>query len=97
MIGDTDGDIRRAVFDWLTQNREETAHETFTRDELSNFQFRGRRVPLVGPQGIWKPAECELPALGEAYASVASPLLVSPRAGLDGAGAGRQGRGLGRR
>jgi putative restriction endonuclease len=61
MIGDTDGDIRRAVFDWLTQHREETGHETFTRDELSDFQFRGRRVPLVGPQGIWKPAECELP------------------------------------
>ncbi len=61
MIGDTDGEIRRAVFDWLTRHREETGHETFTRDELSNYQFRGQRVPLVGPQGIWKPAACELP------------------------------------
>ena len=25
------------------------------------FEFSGRRVPLVGPQGIFKPAVCELP------------------------------------
>jgi putative restriction endonuclease len=61
MIGGVDGEIRRAVFEWLTRRREETGVETISRDELANWQFRGRRVPLVGPQGIWKPADCELP------------------------------------
>jgi putative restriction endonuclease len=28
---------------------------------LINFELDGRRVPLVGPSGIWKPAACELP------------------------------------
>jgi putative restriction endonuclease len=60
MIGETDAAIRRAVFDWLTDQREERG-ETFTRTALTDFQYQGRRVPLVGPQGIWKPAECELP------------------------------------
>lgn len=60
MIGDADLDIRRAVFAWLTDHRE-VHGETFTREELSNFQYQGVRVPLVGPQGIWKPAVCELP------------------------------------
>lgn len=61
MIGDTDGEIRQAVFEWLKRHRDETGSETVTRDELLYWQFEGRRVPLVGPQGIWKPAECELP------------------------------------
>jgi putative restriction endonuclease len=61
MIGGTDGELRRAVFEWLTRHREEFGTETFTRDELSNWQYQGRRVPLVGPQGIWKPAVCEIP------------------------------------
>jgi putative restriction endonuclease len=61
MIGGTDGEIRRAVFEWLTRHRDETGSEAFTRAELLDWQFRGRRVPLVGPQGIWKPAVCELP------------------------------------
>lgn len=61
MIGARDGEIRRAVFDWLTRHRDETGSETFTRDELSSFEYQGRRLPLVGPQGIWKPAGCELP------------------------------------
>lgn len=60
MIGETDAEVRRAVFDWLTRHREEHG-EVFTREELAAFQYRGHRVPLVGPQGIWKPAVCELP------------------------------------
>lgn len=60
MIGETDAEVRRAVFDWLTRRREEHG-EVLTREELVSFQFRGQRMPLVGPQGIWKPALCELP------------------------------------
>ena len=57
----TDLEIRRTVFEWLTRHRDESGSEIFTRDELLYWQFRGQRLPLVGPQGIWKPAQCELP------------------------------------
>jgi putative restriction endonuclease len=36
--------------------------EVLPRSTLEQgFQFDGRRVPLLGPQGIFKPALCELP------------------------------------
>lgn len=60
MIGAVDGRIRRAVFDWLTEQRDELG-EALPRTALETFVLDGRRVPLVGPQGIWKPAVCELP------------------------------------
>jgi putative restriction endonuclease len=60
MIGDTDGAIRLAVFEWLTRHREERG-EVFSRRELAGFECQGQRVPLVGPSGIWKPLVCELP------------------------------------
>jgi putative restriction endonuclease len=60
VIGIADGDVRRAVFAWLTEQREELG-EALTRDVLTSFSIDGRRIPLVGPQGIWKPAACELP------------------------------------
>jgi putative restriction endonuclease len=52
--------IRLAVFDWLTEQRQERG-EALPRAILENFQLDGRRVPLIGPQGIWKPAVCDLP------------------------------------
>lgn len=60
MIGTADWQIRRAVFDWLTDRRE-SAGETLTRQSLVSFELEGRTIPLVGPSGIWKPAACELP------------------------------------
>lgn len=60
VIGVTDGPIRTAVFDWLTEQRDELG-EALPRTALETFELDGRRVPLVGPQGIWKPAICELP------------------------------------
>ena len=60
MIGVADWKIRRAVFDWLTEQRESVG-EALSRESLVSFQLDGRRVPLVGPSGIWKPAVCELP------------------------------------
>ncbi len=60
VIGLADAGIRRAVFDWLTKQRDERG-EALPRTALESFALGGRRVPLVGPQGIWKPALCELP------------------------------------
>jgi putative restriction endonuclease len=60
VIGIADSAVRAAVFAWLTQQREEHG-EALPRSALENFALDGRRVPLVGPQGIFKPAVCELP------------------------------------
>ncbi len=60
VIGSRDIEIRRAVFDWLTGQRQEHG-EALSRASLEAFSLAGKRIPLVGPQGIWKPAVCELP------------------------------------
>jgi putative restriction endonuclease len=60
VIGTADWQIRRAVFDWLTEQRESTG-EALSRASLLAFQLDGHPVALVGPTGIWKPALCEVP------------------------------------
>jgi putative restriction endonuclease len=60
MIGDADRDVRLRVFDWLTRQRGEFG-EAISRKSLETFGLDNRRIPLVGPSGIWKPAVCELP------------------------------------
>ncbi len=60
MIGTADWQIRRAVFDWLTEQRESVG-ETLPWNALRGFEYQGRSVPLIGQPGIWKPAVCELP------------------------------------
>jgi hypothetical protein len=60
MIGGADREIRLRTFDWLTRQRDEYG-ETIPRTALETFSLDGRRIPLVGPSGIWKPAACELP------------------------------------
>lgn len=60
MLGSADHRIRLAVFDWLSRQRDERG-EALPRDLLANFTLDGVRVPLLGPQGIFKPAACELP------------------------------------
>jgi putative restriction endonuclease len=59
-IGEADRGIRLGVFDWLTNRRGELG-EALPRSLLEGYQVEGRRVPLLGPSGIWKPAVCELP------------------------------------
>ena len=59
MIGSADRPIRLRVFEWLTELRQ--ADETILRSALTSFEIYGRRIPLLGPTGIWKPAACELP------------------------------------
>jgi len=53
--------IRTAAFQWV--EKQVNLHGDFvTRNLLEQgFQFQGKRIPLVGPQGIWKPAAMELP------------------------------------
>lgn len=56
-----DGEVRAAAFNFLREQC--TRHgEVLDRTTLqSGFGFRGARVPLVGPQGIFKPKVCDLP------------------------------------
>lgn len=57
-----DAAVRKAAFEWLEIQC--ALHEgTLPRGILSEgFEFEGQRVPLVAPQGIFKPAVCpELP------------------------------------
>ncbi|CAN5562246.1 HNH endonuclease [soil metagenome] len=55
-MGDADAVVRMAAFEFLEQQTE--VHGTaLPRLILSTgFIFKGRRVPLLGPQGIFKPA-----------------------------------------
>ena len=63
LVVDRVGDlgVRLAAFDWLSQQAE--AHgDVLPRPLLEvGFVFDGKRVPLLGPQGIFKPRVCDLP------------------------------------
>ena len=56
-----DDQIRIALFDWL--NKQMVVHgDTLPRAILTEgFLFAGQRIRLMGPQGIWKPKQMELP------------------------------------
>jgi putative restriction endonuclease len=57
----TDVAIRRAAFAWLAE--EVDAHgQVLSREMLAKgFPYRGERIPLVSPQGIFKPRQMALP------------------------------------
>lgn len=56
-----DTDIRRAAFDWLAE-QVELHGPALPREILARgFEFHGTRVPLVAPQGIFKPQAMQLP------------------------------------
>ncbi|NOZ74313.1 MAG: HNH endonuclease [FCB group bacterium] len=56
-----DYQIRLAAFDWL-KNQAVINDNIFSRNVLSlGFIFEGNQVPLVSPQGIFKPKICNLP------------------------------------
>ena len=59
--GDQDARIRGAAFDWLAA--QVAIHgDVLPRATLAQgFEFHGRRVPVIGPQGIFKPALMEIP------------------------------------
>ena len=57
----TDATIRRAAFDWLAE-QVELHGPVLPRETLARgFEFQGNRIPLVAPQGIFKPQAMELP------------------------------------
>jgi putative restriction endonuclease len=56
-----DADVRRAAFDWLAE-QSELYESTLPRSLLERgFIWREQRVPIVGPQGIFKPKVMHLP------------------------------------
>ncbi len=59
--GDPDARVRVAAFNWLAE-QVELHGEVLPRDALAKgFDLDGRRVPLLGPQGIFKPAVMRAP------------------------------------
>lgn len=57
----SDSTIRQTAFAWLAE--QVALHgDVITRESLSRgFLFEGQRIPLVSPQGIFKPQRMELP------------------------------------
>lgn len=56
---DWDSQVRAAAFDFLRQQTD-LCGEVLPRKLLeTGFEFKGRRVPLIGPQGIFRPAVLE--------------------------------------
>ncbi len=59
--GELDQRVRLAAFQWLRAQMD-VHGEVLPRALLAEgFVLDGRRVPLLGPQGIFKPALCEVP------------------------------------
>ncbi len=57
-----DAATRAAAFAWLRAEQARTGSDLLERARLAaGFLFDGVRVPLLGPQGIFKPRICELP------------------------------------
>lgn len=53
--------IRLKLFDWLNE-QSLINNNVFLRKQLENdFKIEGKAIKLVGPSGIWKPAEFKLP------------------------------------
>ncbi len=62
MGADVDSVVRVAAFNFLKEQATLHGGSVLPRRVLERgFEIDGRRVPLVGPQGIFKPAVCELP------------------------------------
>ncbi|MDD5694065.1 MAG: HNH endonuclease [Bacteroidales bacterium] len=56
-----DREIRIAAFNWLSEKKA-LYDDVFSRDILAKgFIYQGERIPLLGPQGIFKPRMMELP------------------------------------
>lgn len=56
-----DTNVRKAAFDWL-EGQVRVLGDVLPRALLAKgFEFQGKRVPLLGPQGIFKPAIIDIP------------------------------------
>lgn len=59
---DFEHQLRIATFEWLRRVVERDGDVILRKPVLeTGFEFRGERIPLVAPQGIFKPRSCELP------------------------------------
>jgi len=59
-----DARVRAAAFDWLTEQVLKYG-DVLTRQVLTQgFFLNDKRVPLVGPQGIFKPQSLDEPQAG---------------------------------
>jgi len=57
MANDLDARVRTAAFNFLDAKTRRAGSDVLPRALLAQgFQFDGRRVPILGPQGIFKPA-----------------------------------------
>lgn len=57
----SDIEIRRAAFAWLSE-QVDVHGQVLSREVLGKgFPYRGEQIPLVSPQGIFKPRQMELP------------------------------------
>lgn len=61
MTNETDAYVRQAAFDWLAE-QVELHSDVLPRSLLAQgFTYEGNRVPLLGPQGIFKPRILNIP------------------------------------
>lgn len=60
-MDDSDLRVRLAAFAFLDEQRRIGADLLARQVLAAGFSFEGRRVPLLGPQGIFKPKVCRLP------------------------------------
>ncbi|MDA1029217.1 MAG: HNH endonuclease signature motif containing protein [Bacteroidetes bacterium] len=60
-MSETEHQIRLATFEWLKRAVDQHG-DILSRELLAKgFEFRGERIPLVAPQGIFKPRQCDVP------------------------------------
>ena len=59
---DIDLQVRWAAFNWLSEQVNSHGEDVLPRKLLEQgFEFQGQRIPLVAPQGIFKPQILDLP------------------------------------
>ena len=56
-----DAEIRSAAFSWLAEQAARHGDAVPTETLRAGFTYRGERVTLMGPSGIWKPRVLALP------------------------------------
>lgn len=57
----SDNEIRLSAINWLNQ-QVQVHGDVLSREVLQKgFEFKGKRIPLVSPQGIFKPRQMDLP------------------------------------
>ena len=59
---DIDLQVRLAAFNWLSEQVNSHGDDVLPRKLLEQgFEFQGQRIPLIAPNGIFKPQMLDLP------------------------------------